>query len=59
MPEWSTPELRPVWCRPIFGFLFEHGDALAGKAFEEAVGGGEANDAAADDDEVGRIHGKR
>ena len=38
------------------GFFFEHGDALARVAFEEAVGGREADDAAADDDEVGFLH---
>ena len=39
------------------GFFFKHGNPLTGEAFEEAVSGGKANDAAADDDEVG-IHGK-
>ena len=35
------------------GFLFEDGDGAAGEAFEEAVGGGQADDTAADDDEIG------
>lgn len=35
------------------GFFFEDGDALAGEPFEEAVSGGESDDAATDDDEIG------
>ena len=52
MPAWMTPELWPVWWYGDLGLALEHEDAGVGVAAEEFAGGGEAEDARADDDDV-------